>query len=419
MTPQYYLAATIISVISLLAISGVTIAQATDAAPRNHETDNDPNIRAANADSDMGLPFALSSFNGLEIRDEREEDGGLNGLDLMRRYRNDATSLANNEHQNDDISIGETKYWYVTKEMLNGKHHGPGKGLPAYLDDQGQVTPPEYTHELRKRDDGLTKRTTTLYLSLTTCGKPHNNNTHSPGSFEQLEVYISQSSKLQDPGPGKDDSLQTVHKASGGYVGIELDSDVDVYISVVAPNSTSYSGSYAYQIGASIDAYFHDVVDHDPFLFLLDSDRSAALLVTNNLTQSKPHSENFEQWMNITPPYTMYAHDMNSTALRGLERSFCAVDALSQVGRISRSFEVGMTSRGLGNKPKVQFYITDLQPSTLYNGILAMVGNSTSSENGVVGGGGTVYKAMNFTTKSGMHQPCLDRCACRHSPRHR
>lgn len=413
-TPQCYLTATILPVAFLLVIARVTTAQVIDVAPHNHETDNDPNIHAANADSGMELPFALNSFNGLETRDDRAENGESNGLDLVRRYRNDATALANNEYQNDTISIGEVKYWYVTKKMLNGKHHGPGKGLPDYLDEQGQVVPPEYTHELRKREE-LAKRATTLYLSLTTCGKPHTNKTQSPGSFEQLEVYVSQSNKLQDPGPGKDDSLQTVHKARGGYVGIELDSETDVFVGVAAPNSTAYSGSYTYQIGASIDAYFHDVVDDDPFLFLLDSDRSAALLVTNNLTQSKPHTENYEQWINITPPYTMYAYTMNDTALSGLERSFCAVDALSQVGRISRSVEVGMTNRGLGNKPKEQFYITDLQPSTTYNGILAMVGNSTSSENGVVGGGGTVYKAMNFTTKSGMSQkPCPYRWVHRH-----
>ncbi|KAJ5179603.1 hypothetical protein N7492_002813 [Penicillium capsulatum] len=393
---QCFLAATILPVALLLGLVRVSAAQDTDVPPRNHETDNDPNIRATNADSGLGLPFALNSFNGLEMRDDIAEDGESNGLDLVRRYRNDAKALANNEYQNGTVSIGEANYWYVSKDMLNGKRAGPGKGLPAYLNEDGEVVPPEFSHEL----PGLSKRTTTLYLSLTTCRKPHTNDTHSAGSFEQLELYVSQSRKLQDPGPGKDDSLQSVHKASGGYVGVELESDVDVFISVVAPNSTTHSGSYKYQIGASIDAYFHDVIDHDSFLFFLDSDRSAALLVTDNLTQSLPHSENYQQWMNITPPFAMYAYNRNDTALSGLEHSFCAVDALSQVGRISKSVEVGMIDRGLGNKPKQQFYITDLQPSTTYNGILAMVGNSTRSEEGVVGGGGTVYKAMNFTTKS-------------------
>jgi hypothetical protein len=105
----------------------------------------------------------------------------------------------------------------------------------------------------------------------------------------------------------------------------------------------------------------------------------------------------------LNPPYTMFAHNINNTALAGLERSFCALDRLSTLGRISNSTEMGMTSRGLGNKPKEQFYITGLNRSSTYNGILAMVGNSTQSGNGIIGGGGSVWKAMNFSTKAGTH----------------
>ena len=395
-TPQCSLTAAILTV-ALLFLFNAATAQIPDATPQGLEADN--NLHDANHDGGVGFPFALDSFNGIEKRDY-ETEGESNGLDLVRRFRSDATSLVNNEFQNDTLQIGEMRYWYVAKETINGKHSGSGNGLPDFLDESGEVVAPEIAHGLRRRDKGLSKRETTLYLSLTTCEKPQPKESHKSGSFEQLKVYVSQSDQLQDPGPGKDGSLQTVHQARGGYLQIHLDGDVDVYISVVAPNSTTHTGSYKYQIAASIDSYFHDFIEDDRALLFLDSDISAALLVTNNLTQSTPRSKNYQQWMQMAPPFTVYAHSANDTALHGLERSLCAVNALAQVGGNNKSIEVGMTSRGMGNKPKEQFYIHSLSPSTTYNGFLALVNNSTSSENGVVGGGGAMYTTMNFTTKA-------------------
>jgi hypothetical protein len=400
-TLQYYLTATVITTF-LLALASLPTAYAKDESPHGvgAETLNAGGLVVSDG---AGLPFALESFNGLELRDNVDEEGESNGLDLVRRYPKSGTSLANNNFQTKSIDIGATQYWYITSEVVNGNKGTTGKGLPANLSSRGLDESMEMEHELRRRD--LEKRSTTVYLSLTTCSKPTTNNTGDSGSFPQLEVYVSTSKTLEEPGPGKDDSLQDKTTASGGYIGIEIDADSDVYIGVTAPNSTSFSGSYGYQIAASIDAFFHTVDDDDPFLYFVDADNSAALLVTNNLTQSALGSTNYQQWMNITPPYTMFAHNINNTALTGLERSFCALDELSQVGRISNSVEVGMTSRGLGNKPKEQFYITGLNRSSTYDGILAMVGNSTDSGNGVIGGGGKVWAPMNFTTKAGSYTP--------------
>ena len=349
-----------------------------------------------------GLPVALDSFNGLELRDSIDEDGESSGLDLVRRYPNAAKPLGNNQFAPGSLEIGAVKWFYLPKDVVNGPHATDGSGLPAYVSDDDKDNT---SHELRKRD--LSERaTTTVYLSLTTCGKPHYNKTDADDGFPQLEVYVSKSEELEEPGPGKDSDLQDKYTAVGGYVGITKDTDSDVFIGVAAPNSTDYTGGYTFQIAASIDAYFHNVVDDEPNLYFLDADVSAALLVTNNLTESEKNSSNYHQWMNMVPPYTMFAHNINNTALVGLERSFCALDALSQVGRISNSTEVGMTSRGLGNKPKEQFYITGLNQSSSYNGLLAMVGNSTTSGNGIVGGGGQVWKPMNFTTKAGKLNQC-------------
>jgi calcium channel MID1 len=402
-TLQCYLTATVITTFALLVFASTPIAHAEGVSPHGLGAEN-LNVGGPVVSDEAGLPFALDSFNGLELRDSVDENGESNGLDLVRRYPKTGTSLANNNFQEKPIEAGETQWWYITKEVVNGRKAAAVKGLPAFLNSRGLDDSTEIEHELRRRD--LEKRSSTVYLSLTTCQKPTSNDTVEPGSFPQLEVYVSLSEKLQEPGPGKNDTLQNKTTAAGGYVGIEFDADGDVFIGVSAPNSTAWSGSYKYQIAASIDALFHAVDDDHPFLHFVDADNSAALLVTDNLTLSDPNSTNYQQWMSITPPYTMFAHNTNGTALAGLERSFCALDELAQMGRISNSVDVSMTSRGLGNKPKEQFYITGLNRSSTYDGILAMVGNSTLSGNGVVGGGGKVWMPMNFTTKAGWYRPC-------------
>ncbi|KAJ5373629.1 hypothetical protein N7517_005635 [Penicillium concentricum] len=394
---QCYLTATISAIFLLFAL---TCDFAYADTPHGLDTENTLTLRGAVPSDGAGLPLALDSFNGLELRDSVDEDGESNGLELVRRYPNAAKALGNNQFAQGELNIGDVQWFYLPSDVVNGKHDPEGTGLPAYMNGTAKDSH-HSTRELRKRDEDFSKRAmTTVYLSLTTCQKPLANKTSPENEFPQLQMYVSNSQKLEQPGPGKDDSKQEIHTAVGGYLGITIDTDTDVFIGVAAPNSTDYMGSYKYQIAASIDDFFHNIVEDDPNLLFIDADVSAALLVTNNLTHSESNTTNYKQWMNLVPPFTMFAHNINDTALQGLEKSFCALDELSQMGRISNSTEVGMTSRGLGNKPKEQFYITGLNQSSSYSGLLAMIGNSTASGNGIIGGGGKVWKPMSFTTKT-------------------
>lgn len=329
-----------------------------------------------------GFPVALDSFNGLELRDSVGEDVETGNLDLVQRnYPGDAKSLGNNQFQNSSLEVGGVQWFFVTMEVVNSKKSATISTLPASLSVWDVKEDDDFKLELRKRHEAepLAKRDhATVYLSLTTCRTPTSNSSNTvPGSFPQLQIYYSTDELLEKPGPGKDDSLQTMIIAEGGFASASITTDGDIFIGVAAPKSTTFSGNYEYQIAASIDAPFNSVIDDDLFLYFIDADASAALLVINNLTQSEPNSTNYQEWMNLKPPYTMFAHDVNNMALAGLERSFCALDRLSTLGRISNSTEMAITSRGLGNKPKEQFYITGLNRSSTYNGILAIVGNST------------------------------------------
>lgn len=390
---QYYLTATFATAVLLLALASASVADDADVQNHGLEAGSQPNLGEQTLDDGTGFPVALGSFNGLEIRDNAAEEGEL---DLFRRkYPSNAKSLGNNEFQPGEISVGEVQYFYITKEVVNLKSSYKGKGLPAYLTSRGQEVSPDNTHqELRKRET-----TNPIFLSLTTCNKPKSNGTAEPGAFPQLQLWYSLSSDVIEPGPGKGLTDPPI-PAVGGYLNKTLYTENDIYIGVAAPNSSQWTGKYTYQIGASVDELFHSV-HTDRNLLFVDADQSSALLVTNNLTMSNKSSTNYKEWMNIKPPFTMFAHNVNNTALDGLERSYCALNDLAQVGRISNSTEVGMTSRGIGNHPKEQFYLTGLSPNSTYNGILAMEGNGTLPGNGIVGGGGQVWAAMNFTTKTG------------------
>lgn len=373
------------------------------------KADDEPKGLDFNIFGGNGLPFSLESFNGLALRDGTEENDheGLFGLDKVRRAVGQA--LENNVHRQGGVNVGEVQYWYITSKVVNGPHGNHSVKLPSYINEDNTTALPADVGWLRKREGGLDKRSSTVYLSLATCTKPSTNQTNT-GDFEQLEVYVSTSKKNQSPGPGKDDALQQMAQAKSGYLNMEFEAEDDVYIGVAAPNSTKYSGNYGFYIAISIDDYYFKTVeleyDDSQVLYFVDSDQSAALLVTDNLTQSTQGSENFEQWMHLTPPYMMWAQNTNDTAIDGLEMSVCALNGHSLIKSNAKD-DVVMTKRGLGNKPKQQFYMKSLNSSSNYWGTLGTAQNSTSSDNtgfspGFINGGGTVWPRMNFSTKIGM-----------------
>ena len=101
---------------------------------------------------------------------------------------------------------------------------------------------------------------------------------------------------------------------------------------------------------------------------------------------------------------------MSDSSILGVESSYCGLLNLAQIKAnvdTQNQNVAGMTNRGLGGKPKEQFYINNLKATSKYWGFLAMARNSTP---GVIGGGGKVWKAMNFTTKTG--KPVALSCTC-------
>ncbi|KAK2765925.1 stretch-activated cation channel mid1 [Arachnomyces sp. PD_36] len=364
-----------------------------------YAADTDPN-----EGSTYGIDTGSSGLSGdYGVASPELMGQGLEGLFggniVVRDVPAGATVLDNNKPEAPNIDPGETQHYVFLKEALAG----PKSPIPSLVPDAG--TEGDEGDELERRADPANS-TTPLYISLNTCLVPFlkSSDASNDEPLPQLKVYISQSKSLQKPGPDVDSSDQIIIEADGGFVGTTVNATGDVFIGVSAPNLKDFSEVYNYEIAASIDAPYHDYNEDTPDLYFVDGDSYTALLVTNDVTtQSDPGDEEFKKWMEADPPFTMFAQNTNDTSISGLEKSYCGLKKFSKISKNTDNVKAGMTSRGIGGRPKEQFYITSLNESSIYYGFLAIDSNSSSEGN--VGGGGKVWKAMNFTTKAGMYNP--------------
>lgn len=391
------LAASVILVILFFSLTSPQFAYAAELDPR--------------IPPDHNHPIALG-FCGTMVEMKEEEETAASDWenhessireDLVRRAPSGVPALSNNNPQSMDIGAGLTQNWVFPKEVIAGPPGVIGPGLPS--EDITEDETVQTRSELRKRQD-----IKTVHITLNTCMQPALNASASPadiggGSPPQLQLWVSQSSSLTNPGPGtRDNPDQQNLDFDGGFAMFEVDTAEDVYVGVSAPNTTSWTGTWNYEIAASIDAPFHTIDENWANLFFVDGDNHAVLLVTNDTTQRNTTSEIYKQWMTIAPPYGVFAHNQNDSTILGVQNSFCGLRNRAQIMANIRGANIqnvaSMVNRGLGGKPKEQFYITDLNVSSAYYGFLAMEGNSTASGAGVVGGGGKVWRAMNFRTKA-------------------
>ncbi|KIW38256.1 uncharacterized protein PV06_09237 [Exophiala oligosperma] len=328
-----------------------------------------------------------------------EDDDTEEKVHISGRAEAGVSALANNAPQNSNINLGQTQNWVFPSDAVNGPHGAVGTGLPG--DDLEKRDLEVDVPELKERQTG-----NRIYVSLNTCLQPSSNNTNNTSAdviSPQLTMYISLSASNQKPGPDVNDPDQHTIDADEGYALFEGDADSDVYIGVSAPNSTDFEGIWNYEVAASNDAPFHNYRDTTN-LYFVDGDNHAALLITNDTTEADSNSTIYQDWMKLNPPWGVFAANQNETTILGLRNSYCGLKNNARIAAniqgISNQNVAQMTNRGLGGKPKEQFYLNGLNATSKYWGMLAMVGNSTASGNGVVGGGGTVWKAIDFQTKT-------------------
>ncbi|EXJ79882.1 hypothetical protein A1O3_08167 [Capronia epimyces CBS 606.96] len=352
--------------------------------------------------AELGPRIPPEDHNHYLIYDEGESDifgegaQGQEAVKIVSRAEAGVSALANNAPQNSNINVGETQHWVMPKDVIDGPGGTTGPGLPSDKLETRELD--EEVGGLKKRQDG--KR---VYITLNTCLQPSPNTTDGDASNStppQLQMYISLSQSNQKPGPESGNTVEV----DGGYAIYEVDADNDVFVGVSAPNTTQFAGIWNYEIAASVDAPFHGSKSNVTNLHFVDSDNHAALLITNDTTQAQPNETVYQDWMNLSPPWGVFAANHNDTAILGVKNSFCGLKNTARLAANVPGIEsqnvAKMTNRGLGGKPKEQFYITGLNATSQYWGFLVMNGNSTASGNGVVGGGGTVWQAIDFQTKT-------------------
>jgi calcium channel MID1 len=367
--------------------------------------------------SDIDWGDEVVDFEGEEFDGTAQYQAEFLGMsrDLIGRAALDTVALKNNVPNELNIAAGETQ-WYVFEDSSVFGAKSPWRtGLPANISRGDQEVIWKRDQLVAQEEEGeeeegrIFKRqsgnvaTQLVYISVNTCLQPSSND--STAAIPQLTLYVSTSAQVTKPGPGVDGSQ--AFDLTEGYVEAQVNATGTIYIGVSAPNVTSsVSGQWNYFVAASIDASYYYYNDSTPFIWTIDTDSTSALIATFNLTSENATNDTLalrEQWMKTAAPFSMFVYNQSTPTVKGISNSYCGLHNLDLSGI---QIDVNMTERGIGSNPKQQFYISGLQPGQKYTGVLAYNGvNKTSpadSGSGVVGGGGQVWKAMNFTTKTGM-----------------
>lgn len=323
---------------------------------------------------------------------------------VVERRQTDVTAISeNNAPNNLNILPGNTTLWVYSAALLNSAAAPATPGLPSPLDYDNVNEAVEHA-ELRRRQQARK-----IYVSINTCLQPSWNGTGTQTAAPpQLTLYVATGPGNRDLGPNG--NSQIVQPLSWGFANVSVPAFTTEswYIAVSAPAlPEGFEGSWNYELAVSHDAFYHSVDQNDPFFYLIDTDNAAALLVTGNLTHASPGSTVYKQWMDWSTPFIMFGANVNDMAMMGLNSSYCgwknshqiAASQLDAEGTNSH-VQTGMITRGLGNNPRQQFYVTDLNSSSSYFGVLAQPGNSTAEGAGVVGGGGKIWQTVPWQTKS-------------------
>ena len=299
---------------------------------------------------------------------------------------------------------GEDRLELKREHNLSGEGHaGAGAGAAAAENEEGRE---EEGQDLEKRQGARR-----VYISANTCLQPQPvDPAKTTADPPQLELYVSTSPDNTAPGPLADQATQDKVVFEEGAVVYNITTDREVYIGIHAPDSETFSGTYNLRIAASTDSYYYTHKgENNTGLILVDSDSQGALLITNNLTDSK--DPKVEATIMQTQPYVLFAHDKKDRAINGLKRSYCGLYNYAQIAATKDERQTGtvrtsMTKRGKGNLPKQQFFFSGLNSSTKYIGILAVDGadgGNLGKRQTAFERGPQVFDGLNFTTKSSRH----------------
>ncbi|KAH8598003.1 BcMID1, Ca2+ channel protein [Bisporella sp. PMI_857] len=378
-------------------------------------------------------PFLVVEREDLDIRDTGEYSGsilGFNGGIVARAPQtptaSDPQPLLNNVPITDNVEQGETRSYSFLKASVFGNLSAPTAGLPSLIQargievrtkDHGIHQPIDFTDddeldpssELKPRqsDSGDVR---TVYISVNTCAQPApvQNTTIEPPP--QLELYVSLFANNTNPGPNSDSSTQERYVLDRGAVMVKVNATGDVFIGLFGQSTTAYKNVWSAEIAVSIDGFYHNFHNPDDSsldLAIVDSDASASMLITGDLTSENQNSSVYQSWMKTSPPFVLFASNANDRSIYGLQHSYCGLSKLASIkpnnAQNAENVKASITNMTWGgnNQPRQRFYLSGLTSSSTYNVVLGMFGNSTNGGDNVVGGGGQIWEMQTITTLSG------------------
>ena len=224
--------------------------------------------------------------------------------------------------------------------------------------------------------EDLFKRQTerTVFISANVCRHPERNTDDQPPA---LHLIVSSDPDDQFPNSTKATTQNVIFFEGSAMQSISISSGT-VYFSIEAPPvPDDFKGEWNLEVAVSDDGWYHSYVEEsgegNGMLWAADVDGGSALLMTKNLTESRVEASA----LMTTPglPFTLFVDASQSRSLDGVRRSFCGLQnyagiASTKNDKPTEQMLMSMTTRGLGNFPKQQFWFGGLNSSTKYTGIL-------------------------------------------------
>lgn len=282
------------------------------------------------------------------------------GAAIYGRAVNTTTPIGDGQVANDQLDWGQTAYWAYTPSNTSG---------------------------------------TNVYVTLNLCSQPdaapslgNHSSTLLWSDTDNLPIMTSYASNDSSISLPNSTAFTDQADFQFGFANFTyLQSTANIYLAVTAPtyNQSWSNGSFSYQIGLSTTQPLHraEAGDQNRFLFLQDTDFSAALLTTGNLTSMD--LPEYQIWVN--PSAQSAANGQVSASIQdSLRWSWCGITTTAAQVTIEEA-DRSMTTRGPGGLPKEQFYVHDLVPSTVYDAYITVKNNYSS--------GGTVWPVQSFRTR--------------------
>ena len=241
-----------------------------------------------------------------EIREDGLYKAGFLGYDegiTGRAPTSDAPAqLENNIPRADNLAQGQSNFYiFPSTELGLRLRNTEDQGTDLLWEDGAETSPSDPELRLRQRANSQP-----VYISVNVCSQPkpvHNTTVDPP---PQLQLYISQTDSNPTPGPVSKGAQTTINLVEGATMQ-RVEASGNIYFGLYGANNTIYDGMWNAEIAASTNKYYHTYLGNNtgPNINLVDSDSSAALLVTGMISNDTGLPAD-QELLDSPPPYILF-----------------------------------------------------------------------------------------------------------------